>query len=114
MSAAATKRGTHAVSGMERGTRREMRNERQGFDPARFPTKPPACYRAPWRLPGPDFHRLATTSLRNKPSTKHLINHLIPTGRTGRHRMNERTERPTPSHGLAGEGHERMPKIDTA
>ena len=33
-----------------------------GFDPARFQTKPPACYRAPWRLPGPDSHRQATTS----------------------------------------------------
>jgi hypothetical protein len=35
-----------------------------GFDPARFQTTPPACYRAPWRLPGPDSHRQATTSLR--------------------------------------------------
>ena len=35
-----------------------------GFDPARFQTKPPACYRAPWRLPGPDSHRQATTNLR--------------------------------------------------
>ena len=33
-----------------------------GSDPARFQAKPPACYRAPWRLPGPDFHRQATTS----------------------------------------------------
>ena len=33
-----------------------------GFDPVRFQTEPPACYRAPWRLPGPDLHRLATTS----------------------------------------------------
>ena len=33
-----------------------------GFDPARFQTEPPACYRAPWRLPVPDSHRLATTS----------------------------------------------------
>ena len=36
-----------------------------GFDPVRFQTRPPACYRAPWRLPGPDFHRLATTSFRS-------------------------------------------------
>src|SRR3954452_6430779 len=35
-----------------------------GFDPARFPTEPPACYRASWQLPGPDLHRQATTSLR--------------------------------------------------
>jgi hypothetical protein len=26
-----------------------------GFDPARFQTKPPACYRASRQLPGPDF-----------------------------------------------------------
>jgi hypothetical protein len=33
-----------------------------GSSPARFQAEPPACYRAPWRLPGPDFHRQATTS----------------------------------------------------
>jgi hypothetical protein len=33
-----------------------------GFDPARFQTKPPVCYRASWQLPGPDSHRQATTS----------------------------------------------------
>ena len=33
-----------------------------GSDPARFPAGPPACYRASWQLPGPDFHRQATTS----------------------------------------------------
>ena len=37
-----------------------------GFDPARFQTKPPACYRASWQLPGPDSHRQATTSLRQR------------------------------------------------
>src|SRR6266568_7481944 len=47
-----------------------------GSGPARFQTRPPACYRAPWQLPGPDFHRQATTSLRNRPSTTHMINHL--------------------------------------
>ncbi len=35
-----------------------------GFAPTRFQTKPPACYRATWQLPGPDSHRQATTSLR--------------------------------------------------
>src|SRR5437660_472067 len=35
-----------------------------GFDPTRFQTEPPACYRASWQLPGPDSHRQATTSLR--------------------------------------------------
>jgi hypothetical protein len=34
------------------------------FDAGRFPPTPAACYRAPWRLPGPDSHRLATTSFR--------------------------------------------------
>jgi hypothetical protein len=34
------------------------------FDPTRFQTRPPACYRASWQLPGPDFHRQATASLR--------------------------------------------------
>ena len=34
-----------------------------GFDPARFQTKPPACYRASWQLPERDSHPLATTSL---------------------------------------------------
>jgi hypothetical protein len=28
--------------------------------------RPPACYRASWQLPGPDFHRQATTSLSPK------------------------------------------------
>src|SRR5207248_4591308 len=40
-----------------------------GSDPARFPAEPPACYRASWQLPGPDFHRQATTSLRTRRST---------------------------------------------
>ena len=31
-----------------------------GLRPGAFPTKPPACYRASWQLPGPDSHRLAT------------------------------------------------------
>src|SRR5919201_7150766 len=34
-----------------------------GFDPARFQTDPPACYRASWQLPGRDSHPPATTSL---------------------------------------------------
>ncbi|MEU7909272.1 polysaccharide deacetylase family protein [Actinoplanes sp. NPDC049118] len=37
-----------------------------GFDPTRFQTRPPACYRASWQLPGPDSHRQATTSLQPK------------------------------------------------
>ncbi len=46
-----------------------------GFDAGRFPPTPPACYRAAWPLPGPDFHRLASTSLH----IGHLkSNHLPP------------------------------------
>ena len=52
-----------------------------GFDPARFQTEPPACYRASWQLPGPDSHRLATTSFR---SSQNIISwHPLPIpGRT--------------------------------
>ncbi len=34
-----------------------------GFDPTRFQTEPPACYRASWQLPGRDSHPQTTTSL---------------------------------------------------
>ena len=34
-----------------------------GFDTNRFPSAPPICYQASWQLPGPDLHRLATTSM---------------------------------------------------
>src|SRR6201993_1955320 len=34
-----------------------------GFDPTRFQTGPPACYRASWQLLGRESHPLATTSL---------------------------------------------------
>jgi hypothetical protein len=44
-----------------------------GFDPARFQTRPPACYRASWQLPGPDFHRQATTSLRTQTTTTRYV-----------------------------------------
>ena len=43
-----------------------------GSDPALFQTEPPACYRASWQLPGPDFHRQAATSLRTRRSTMAL------------------------------------------
>src|SRR5258707_782411 len=49
-----------------------------GSGPARFQTKPPACYRASWQLPGPDFHRQATTSLRTRGNTMHYVTvHLL-------------------------------------
>ncbi len=54
-----------------------------GFDPARFQTKLPACYRASWQLPGPDFHRQATTSLRTSGST--AISRLLPPVPLGAH-----------------------------
>ena len=44
-----------------------------GSDPARFQTEPPACYRASWQLPGPDFHRQATTSLRTRETPWHYV-----------------------------------------
>jgi hypothetical protein len=44
-----------------------------GSGPARFQTKPPACYRASWQLPGPDFHRQATTSLRTRRTPWHYV-----------------------------------------
>ena len=55
-----------------------------GFDAGRFPPTPPACYPAPWRLPGPDFHRHGRCELmfRSDHSMHHLrtvgtrINHL--------------------------------------
>src|SRR5665648_651422 len=37
-----------------------------GFDPSRFQTEPPACYRASWQPPGPDLHRRATTGCQTK------------------------------------------------
>ncbi|SNQ47638.1 hypothetical protein FRACA_20034 [Frankia canadensis] len=54
-----------------------------GFDPARFQTKPPACYRASWQLPGPDSHRQATTGLRqsDRPLTRR---HLPSPGHTNK------------------------------
>src|SRR5690348_5385485 len=55
-----------------------------GSDPARFQTEPPACYRASWQLPGPDFHRQATTSLRTRRSAVAFTSrsHLRSAGRT--------------------------------
>jgi hypothetical protein len=44
-----------------------------GFDQARFQTRPPACYRASWQLPGPDSHRQATTSLRTQTTTMRYV-----------------------------------------
>src|SRR5437868_3110973 len=49
-----------------------------GSGPARFQTAPPACYRASWQLPGPDFHRQATTSLRTRRNTTDYLTVLPP------------------------------------
>ena len=48
---------------------------------ARFQTGTPACYRAPWQLPGPDFHRQATTSFRSGHDRWTITSML--SGRTG-------------------------------
>jgi hypothetical protein len=53
-----------------------------GFDPARFQAEPPACYRASWQLPGPDLHRLATTSFRSSQVTSSSTSPLPITVRT--------------------------------
>jgi hypothetical protein len=37
-----------------------------GFDPTRYQTEPPVCYRPPGSYPGPDSDRQATTSTNNK------------------------------------------------
>jgi hypothetical protein len=57
-----------------------------GFDPARFQTEPPVCYRASWQLPGPDSHRQATTSTNSEISyTRHPPFHWAhKTSRLGR------------------------------
>jgi hypothetical protein len=39
------------------------------FSTRRFPLALGVCYRAPWRLPGPDFHRLVNTSLHETASS---------------------------------------------
>jgi len=36
------------------------------FNAGRFPPTLAACYRASWQLPGPDSHRLATTSFKDR------------------------------------------------
>src|SRR5215469_6245877 len=54
-----------------------------GSGPARFQTRPPACYRASWQLPGPDSHRQATTSLRTKRSTM-ALRHGVTSSSAGR------------------------------
>jgi hypothetical protein len=47
-----------------------------GYSSARFQTEPPACHRASWQLPGPDFHRQSTTSLRTARSAATSQRHL--------------------------------------
>src|SRR3954454_4056408 len=54
-----------------------------GFDPTRFQTEPPVCYRASWQLPGPDFHRQATTRTNTKITPSR---HEVTSGSAGRTR----------------------------
>jgi hypothetical protein len=49
-----------------------------GFDAGRFPPTPPACYPAPWRLPGPDFHRHGRCELMFR--SDHQMHHLRTVG----------------------------------
>ena len=60
-----------------------------GSGPARFQTGPPACYRASWQLPGPDFHRQATTSLRTQGNTMALRHGAPPVLLGARENLNE-------------------------
>src|SRR5690349_1151515 len=57
--------------------------------PARFQTTPPACYRASWQLPGPDFHRQATTSLRTRRHTMAYVTASPPVLLGARKRFSE-------------------------
>ncbi len=52
-----------------------------GFDPDRFQPEPPTCYRASWQLPGPDSHRLATTSM-SPDWSRHRVPNPSSSGRT--------------------------------
>jgi hypothetical protein len=49
-----------------------------GFDAGCFPPTPPACYPAPWRLPGPDFHRHGRCELMFR--SDHQMHHLRTVG----------------------------------
>ena len=60
-----------------------------GSDPARFPAEPPACYRASCQLPGPDFHRQATTSLRTRRTPWHYVTVSPPVLLGARDHLNE-------------------------
>ena len=46
---------------------RQKRPLSQGFDPASYPTKPPASYRANRPLPGWDFHPRGDRAVRGAP-----------------------------------------------
>src|SRR5690349_14678210 len=48
-----------------------------GSGPARFPAKPPACYRASWQLPGPDFHRRSEEHTSELQSRRDLVCRLL-------------------------------------
>jgi hypothetical protein len=63
----------------DRSVAPSMRLSTLGFGAGRFPPTPPACYQAPWRLPGRDLHPLAVTSLRATRSDQPT--HLLPVAR---------------------------------
>jgi hypothetical protein len=72
-----------------------------GSGPARFQAKPPACYRASWQLPGPDFHRQATTSLRTRRNTMAYVTVSPPVLLGARNALTDRQDRSAhiPDHG---------------
>src|SRR6266508_4015999 len=62
-----------------------------GFDPTRYQTEPPACYRASWQLPGRDSHPLATTSLSSDQVTPSTTSETLGTRRSSRTRRRLRS-----------------------
>jgi len=50
------------ADGVLRIARRVAKDLVMGFNPTRFQTEPPACYRASWQRPGPDSHWQATSN----------------------------------------------------
>ena len=57
-----------------------------GFDPARYQTEPPACYRASWQLPGRDSHPPAAASFCSDQVTPSTTSESLGTRRTSNRR----------------------------
>jgi hypothetical protein len=77
----------------------------QAFDPNRFQTDPPVCYRASWQLSGPDSHRQATTSTNSKITSNYVTRHLpVPLGARRARASALQTQAVFPGNSLAGRG----------